>query len=117
MLPTGGPKFKQYVYSLVTYDNAVQGQFALLEPNTPENIVLQERVARQDADPLWRREGVWALAATIAAPHVIWTHPMETLTAKATLADIAAHDSDSSVRAAADTMLLEIAQHGAVFQR
>lgn len=109
--------FQRYVDARQTYDEAVQAKYALLEPVNPDNIALQERVARTDAAPLWRREGVWALGQTLSVPWISLRRPLETLTAKETLGSIATHDPDPAVRAAASATLGEVASQGAVIRR
>ena len=111
------PAFQRYVDARQTYDEAVQAKYALLEPVGAGNIALQERVARTDMSPLWRREGVWALGQTLSVPQINLFRPLETLTAKETLGSIATHDPDPSVRAAASETLGEIAEHGAIIRR
>lgn len=117
LLPFGGKALKTYVYSQQAFDDAVQAKYALLEPDAPDNLALQAKVAQHDVDPMWRREGVWALGATLAAPGLTFHRPLEALNAKATLAAIATNDADPSVRIAASAALGQIAQHGAVIQR
>lgn len=111
------PAFRRYIDARQTYDEAVQAKYALLEPVGAGNIALQERVARTDSSPLWRREGVWALGQTLSVPQINIFRPLETLTAKETLSSIATHDPDLSVRAAASATLGEVASHGAVIRR
>lgn len=111
------PAFQRYIDSRQVYDEAVQAKYALLEPVGAGNIALQERVARLDRSPLWRREGVWALGQTLSVPQINVFRPLETLTAKETLSSIATHDPDPSVRAAASATLGAIAEHGAVIRR
>ena len=108
--PTGGKALQRYADSLQLYAEAAQAKYALLEPATPDNIALQERVAGRDADPMWRREAVWALGETLGTRGMGWQY-------KATLAQVAAHDADPSVRAAAAATWGEIARHGAVIRR
>jgi hypothetical protein len=115
--PFGGASLEHYVDALQIYEESVQAKYALLEPVTPDNIALQEKVALHDADPMWRREAVWALGATLTRPGLSWQRPIEALTGKATLAQVATQDSDLSVRAAASETLGSIAQHGAVIRR
>lgn len=117
LLRSGGDALKKYVYSQQAFDDAVQAKYALLEPNTPDNLLLQSKVAQHDADPLWRREAVWALGETLSAPSLTLRRPLEALSAKATLAAVATRDPDRSVRAAASATLGQIAQRGAVIQR
>jgi len=109
--------FQRYIDARQTYDEAVQAKYALLEPVNPDNIALQERVARTDLSPLWRREGVWAVGQTLSVPFFNLLRPLESLTAKETLSSIATHDPDQSVRDAASATLGEIAAHGAVIRR
>ncbi len=109
--------FQRYIDARETYDEAVQAKYALLEPVNPDNIALQERVARTDVSPLWRREGVWALGQTLSVPHISVLRPLETLTAKETLGAIATHDPDPSVRDAASVTLGEVASQGAIIRR
>jgi len=117
LLPKGGNALKQYVYSQQAFDDAIQAKYALLEPVSADNILLQEKVARQDADPMWRREAVWALGTTLETPGIGWQRPLETLTAKATLAEAAVRDPEPSIREAAQAMLGEVARRGAVIRR
>lgn len=117
LLRFGGNDLKKYVYSQQTFDDAVQAKYTLLEPNTPDNLLLQAKVAQRDADPLWRREAVWALGETLSAPDITLRRPLEALTGKATLAAVATRDPNPSVRAAASATLGQIAQRGAVIQR
>ncbi len=109
--------FQRYVDARQTYDEAMQAKYVLLESVNPDNIALQERVARTDTAPLWRREGVWALGQTLGVPQINLRRPLETLTAKETLGSIATHDPDPSVRAAASATLGEVAMQGAVIRR
>lgn len=117
LLRFGGDDLKKYIYSQQAFDDAVQAKYTLLEPNTPDNLLLQAKVAQRDADPLWRREAVWALGETLSAPDITLRRPLEALTGKATLAAVATRDPNPSVRAAASATLGQIAQRGAVIQR
>lgn len=117
LLQFGGDTLKKYVYSQQAFDDAVQSKYALLEPNTPDNLALQAKVAQHDVDPMWRREAVWALGETLAVPNLTLRRPLESLTAKATLAAVATRDPDPSVRAAASATLGQVAQRGVVIQR
>lgn len=110
MVPFAGKPLQRYVDSLEMFEEAMQAKYALLEPTSPDNIALQEKVAQHDADPMWRREAIWALGATINAPTVAWRRPLEAMTGKVTLVNIATHDNDSTVRQAASAALGQIAQ-------
>lgn len=112
MVPFGGKALQRYVDSLEAFEVAAHAKYALLEQTTPDNIALQEKIAQHDADPMWRREAVWALSATINAPTVGWRRPLEAMTGKVALAHIATHDSDETVRLAASDALGRIAQGG-----
>ncbi len=91
---------------------------ALLEPLTPDNLLLQEQAAKSDADPSLRRAAVTALGANLRMPGLSWRYPLEAGVAKAALADCATHDPDLSVRKAASLELSRVAQAGgAVIRR
>ena len=97
---------------------SVNARRALLQPLTPDNLLLQERVAQADADPMLRREAVIALGANLQQPGFGWRHPLQAGVAKAALADVATHDRDPLVRQAASIALSQIAQAGgAVIRR
>ena len=108
---------QRYVDARQTFDERVQSKYAQLEPQSADNLLLQTRVAQKDADPMWRREGVWAAGGTLSVPRFAWTHPLEAVDAKATLASVASHDPDLSVRAAAADALARLAQHGGAIIR
>ena len=68
LLPSRDPALRKYVDAQQAFADQVQAKFAALTASDPDNLLLQARVARGDADPLWRREAVWALGQTLAAP-------------------------------------------------
>ena len=117
LLPPQSRGLQAYVDAQERYKEAIEAKYALLEVETPDNLPLQAKVAEHDTDPMWRREAVWAIGESLAQPGVNWHRPLETLTAKATLAQVAASDPDASVRAAAAQTLAQVAQHGAVIRR
>ena len=117
LLPSRPPALQKYVDAQQAFADRVQAKFAAVTADTPDNLLLQERVASGDADPLWRREAVWALGQTLAGRGVMVRRPLETLTAKATLAEVSEHDPEPSVRAAAAQTLGAVMQQGAVVQR
>lgn len=117
LLPADARGLQAYVDDQERYKEAIEAKYALLEVDAPDNLLLQAKIAEHDADPMWRREAVWALGTTLARPGVNWRRPLEALNAKATLAQVANHDTDLTVRAAAGETLGEIAQHGAVIRR
>lgn len=115
--PEGGSGVKRYMDAQQAWGDAAQRKYALLARRDADNLLLQTRVARGDADPLWRREAVWALGETLTQPGLTWRRPLETLQAKATLSEAAARDPDPSIRAAAAETLNTVAQNGAVIRR
>ena len=117
LLTSRPPALRQYVDAQQAYADQVQAKFAAVTAGDPDNLLLQERVASGDADPLWRREAVWALGQTLTGRGVLVRRPLETLTAKATLAAVSEHDPEPSVRAAAGRTLGQVMQQGAVVQR
>ena len=117
LLPSRLPAMRGYVDAQQAYADQVQAKFAAVTANDPDNLLLEERVAGGDADPLWRREAVWALGQTLTARGVMVRRPLETLTAKASLAEVAQRDPEPSVRAAAAQTLGAVMQQGAVVQR
>lgn len=64
-----------------------------------------------------RNLAVYTLGETLQQPYISIQRPFECLSAKATLADVATHDSDSQVRAAASDELGKVALGGAVIRR
>ena len=64
-----------------------------------------------------RTPAVHALGVILHLPAVGITRPLECLSAKATLADLATKDKDAEVRAAASEELGKVAQSGAVIRR
>ena len=117
LLPSHDPALRTYVDAQQTFADQVQTKFAALTAGDPDNLLLQARVARGDADPLWRREAVWALGQTLTERGIMVRRPLETLTAKETLAEVAERDPEPSVQAAAAQTLGRVEQQGAVVQR
>jgi len=64
-----------------------------------------------------RAEAVRRIGLILRQPGISYRRPLECLSAKATLADLAAKDSDPLVRAAASAELGKVAQGGAVIRR
>ena len=90
---------------------------ALLASHDPDAMLQQAHLLRHDPDPALRGAAASALEASVQMPGRGWQRPMETLTAKASLAEAAAQDADPAVRAKASAALQEIARHGAVIRR
>jgi len=85
-------------------------------PLQAEYLPLMEKHARNGL-PGERIPAVNRIGETLRQPYISVKHPLECLSAKATLADIAIHASDSGVRAAASEELGKVAQGGAVIRR
>ncbi len=64
-----------------------------------------------------RAEAVRRIGLILRQPGISYRRPLECLSAKATLADLAAKDSDPLVQAAASAELGKVAQGGAVIRR
>jgi len=64
-----------------------------------------------------RPEAVRRMGLILRQPGVSYRRPLECLSAKATLADLAVKDPDPAVRAAASAELGKVAQGGAVIRR
>ncbi len=84
----------------------------------PDALLRASRLAGDVHRPASSRQ--WAIreiGLTLRRSGVGWKRPLECLTAKATLADIAAKDSDPAVRATASEEIGKVAQEGAVIRR
>ncbi len=96
---------------------------ALAAPPTPDLaapradylLALEKRARNVGAGS--RLEVVRRIGLILRDPGISYRRPMECLSAKATLADLAAKDPDAAVRAAASQELGKVAQGGAVIRR
>ncbi|MCW3061565.1 MAG: hypothetical protein JWQ02_3386 [Capsulimonas sp.] len=88
-----------------------------LASTDPDNIALATKTAQKHASAPYRLAAVQSLGKILAVKGVSYRRPMETVTAKATLGQIAVHDKDPEVRSAASTIIGEIAKNGAVLRR
>ncbi len=79
-------------------------------------VIYWERQAT-DVQGKDRIRAVHALGVILHLPAVGITRPLECLSAKATLADLATKDKDAEVRAAASVEIGKVAQRGAVIRR
>lgn len=75
-----------------------------------------ERHAR-DAAPDARQQAVLRIGTVLREPYISLKRPIECLSAKATLSELAARDPDPAVRAVASNELGKVAQGGAVIRR
>ncbi len=96
----------------------------LQDPHNPDDLLAETRTAAsqppaQKYDPAqaYRVPAIQAMGETLALPGTGWRRPMECVSAKAALADLAAKDADPAVRAAASQELVKIARNGATLQR
>ena len=96
---------------------------ALASANVPDRatpgvdyLPALERRAR-DTRTGSRLEAVRRIGMILQQPGISYKRPLECLSAKATLADLATKDADSSVRMEASAELEKVAQGGAVIRR
>ena len=88
-------------------------------PQTNPDYLLRELRQAEDphGDTSSRRWAITEIGDTLQRPGISYQRPLECLSAKATLADLAAKDRDPAVRAAASQELGKVAQGGAVIRR
>ncbi len=87
----------------------------LAAPRADYLLALEKRARNVGAGS--RLEVVRRIGLILRDPGISYRRPMECLSAKATLADLAAKDPDPAVRAAASQELGKVAQGGAVIRR
>ena len=87
------------------------------DPYNPDDLLAEADAAKTDPNPKDRVAAIQLMGETLRRAGVNWKRPMECLSAKATLADLAARDPDSQVRAAASKQLGLVAQGGVVIRR
>jgi hypothetical protein len=84
----------------------------------PDALLRASRLAGDLHKPASSRQrAITEIGLTLRRSGVGWKRPLECLTAKATLADLAAKDPDPAVRAAASEEIGKVAQQGAVIRR
>ena len=90
----------------------------LQNPHNPDDLLAETHTASrplaEEFNPAqrYRIQAIQAMGQTLRLPEVRWKRPMECLSAKAALADLAAKDAEPQVRAAASEELAQIAQGG-----
>ena len=95
----------------------------LRDPHNPDDLLAETRTAShpivEEFNPaqMYRVQAIQAMGQTLRLPGVRWKRPMECLSAKAALADLAAKDAEPQVRVAASEELAKIAQGGATLRR
>lgn len=87
----------------------------LAAPRVDYLLTLEKRARNADAGS--RPEVVRRIGLILRQPGISYKRPLECLSAKATLADLAVKDPDPAVRAAASAELGKVAQGGAVIRR
>ncbi|WP_125206305.1 hypothetical protein [Capsulimonas corticalis] len=88
-----------------------------LSSTDPDNVALAMQTAQKHPDAQWRLAAVQSLGAMLAVHDVTYRRPMEVVTAKATLGQVAVHDADANVRTVASDIIGAIAKNGAVVRR
>ncbi len=84
----------------------------------PDALLRASRLAGDLHKPASSRQrAIREIGLTLRRSGVGWKRPLECLTAKATLADIAAKDPDTAVRTVASEEIGKVAQQGAVIRR
>lgn len=93
------------------------------DPDNPDDLLAEAQTARSkpvqtyNPEQAYRVAAIHAMGETLRRPGVNWQRPLECLSAKATLAELATKDADPAVKAAASQELGKIAQAGAVIRR
>jgi hypothetical protein len=93
------------------------------DPHNPDDLLAEAETAKEPIvqrvlpAQLYRITAIREMGETLLRPGIGWKRPLECLTAKATLADLAVHAPDPAVRAAASEELGKVAQNGAVIRR
>ena len=100
-------------------EKALTGPHVLeaLQAGDPDALYYFTAQARQASDPVTRWSDIRGIGSLLRQPGIGWKRPLECLSAKATLAELATKDADPTVRAAASAELSQVAQTGAVIQR
>ena len=89
---------------------------ACVPPPTVEALPFWEGEAR-DVQYDNRTKAIQTIGRILRAPRMNYERPLECLSAKATLSDLAAKDPNPAVRAVASEELGKVAQGGAVIRR
>ena len=91
-------------------------QSAYIAPLKADYLPLMEKQARTGASGR-RGLAAYTIGETLLQPYISIKRPLECLSAKATLAEMATHDPDPSARRIASEELGKVAQGGAVIRR
>ncbi len=93
------------------------------DPQNPDSLLAEVQAAKRPAPKEaptgqnYRVQAVREMGKTLRQPSMGWRRPMEALSAKAALAELAAHCADPSVKAAAAEELRKLAVGGATLNR
>lgn len=95
----------------------------LADPQNPDSMMAEVQAAKQQsaqtavAGQSYRIEAIRQMGKTLRLPGMGWRRPMESLSAKAALAELASHCVDPNVKSAAAEELRKLAIDGATLQR
>ena len=93
------------------------------DPQNPDSLLAEVQAAKQPAPEAagqgqsYRIQAIRDLGKTLRMSGMGWRRPMESLSAKAALAELASHCVDPKVKAAAAEELRKLALGGATLQR
>ena len=87
------------------------------DPHNPDDLLAEAETAKEPAAQAYQVNAIRAMGETLLRTGIGWKRPLECLSAKATLADLAVHAPEPAVRAAASEELGKVAQSGAVIRR
>jgi hypothetical protein len=98
---------------------AINNDRPITLPNnaTAGDLPVLAEVAHDAHDPAMRVTAIQEIGRVLGNTSVNFERPMECLQAKSALAEIAAHDSNATVKSAAQEEIGKIAQGGAVVRR
>ncbi len=84
---------------------------------TADDMPALTKILHNDNDWEAREAAVGGLETVLLQPGIGWKRPLECLSAKAALAEVAAKDTNPTIRQEASSALANVAQGGAVIRR
>ena len=84
---------------------------------TVDDLPALQKIVRIQSDPISQIAAIKIMETILLQPAIRWRRPMESMAAKATLAEIASNDPTLRVKEAASEALEKLAEGGAVLQR